>query len=68
MTARTGSGIGFDPQIDFGDLAARHDRLRLALGDHAAEIDDHQPVDDGEQRMDDMLDPDDRDAGLAERR
>ena len=49
-----------DPHVDLGDLAARHHRLRLALGDLPAEIDDDQPVDHGEQRVHDVLDPDDR--------
>ena len=31
-----------------------------------AAVQHHQPVDHGEQRMDDMLDPDDRDAGRAD--
>ena len=44
---------------------ARPSRARLALGDLAAEIEHDQPVDHGEQRMHDVLDPDDRDAGCA---
>src|SRR5262249_37442284 len=42
------------------------DRLGLALADEAAAVQHHQPIDDRDQRMHHVLDPDDRHAGAAD--
>src|SRR5260221_1186860 len=65
-TTRIGSGIRLDPEIDFAHRAAGNHRTRLALAYLAAEIEDQQSIDDGEQRVHDVLDPDDRQAGPAQ--
>ena len=58
-------------EIDFAHLRAIHHLARIALRDHAPEIQHHEPRDDRQQRMDDMFDPDDRrprSMDLADRR
>ena len=55
-----------DAHVDLADLRAADHLLRRALGDHLAAMQHHDAVDDRDQRMHDMLDPDDRDAGRAD--
>ena len=55
----------FDAHVDFADLRAADHLGRIALGDQRAAVQHHQAVDHGDQRVDDVLDPDDRDAGRA---
>jgi hypothetical protein len=50
------------PEIDVGDLPARHDDGGRPLGDLAAEIEHGDAVHQSDERVDDMLDPDDGDA------
>ena len=51
-----------DAHIDLGHLRRAHHGARFAFCDPSAEIQDKQPVDHGNERMDDVLDPDDGDA------
>ena len=43
-----------------------HHRLRLAVGDDLAEVHADEPLDDLDEHVDDVLDPDDREAGGAQ--
>ena len=52
----------FDPEIDLADLARAMISSGCADADHLAEIEHQQPLDDRVQRMQHVLDPDDRDA------
>src|ERR1700716_3427631 len=60
------SGIGLDPHIDLGDGRRANDGLRRALRQDGAAMQNREAVDHREQRMDDMLDPNDRDARLPD--
>ena len=53
--------VDLDPEM-ISLLSWGHDLIRRAHADDLAEIEDQQPLDDGVQRMQHMLDPDDRDA------
>src|SRR5262249_8310193 len=64
-TSRSGSGIGGDSHVDLAHGGRRDHRLRGALADQAAAVQDHQTVDDRDERVDDVLDPDDRDPAAA---
>ena len=56
----SGSAHAVDADIDLPHLGGCHHLPRLALGDLAAEIKHDQPADHGEQRVHDVLDPEDR--------
>jgi len=51
------------PHVDALHLGVLHHRLRFALGQLRAKVDDEEPVGQRQQRVHDMLDPDHRDAG-----
>lgn len=65
ISADPGAGFrhGF---VGAENRVAGHDRVRLAFRHFAAEIEDDQPIDHRQQRMHDMLDPDDGDTAIAD--
>src|SRR5215813_4024907 len=64
-TSRSRSGISRDAHVDFAHGGAGDHGARIAGGDERAAVQHHQPVHHRKQRMDHVLDPDDRDAALA---
>src|SRR5215471_21683156 len=48
------------PQVDLTHLGRAHDRARLPFGNFAPEVEHDQTIHHRQQRMHDMLDPDDR--------
>src|SRR5262249_11835607 len=62
-TSSSGSGIGGDPHVDPADRRRLDHRSRIALGNEGAGMKDDEPIDHGNERMYDVLDPDDRHAG-----
>src|SRR5215831_11275526 len=63
-TSRKASGIGRDPQIDFGDLRTSDDSIGLARRNDRAGMQDREAIDHGDECMNHVLDPDDRYTGL----
>src|SRR5262245_51101915 len=61
-TSRSASGIGRDPHVDFAHRWRIDDGLGIARADQAAAVEHDESIDDGNQRMHDVLDPDDRHA------
>src|SRR5262249_42607486 len=61
-TSRSGSGIGGNAHVDVAPRGRRDPRLRRALADEAAAVQNHQAIDEREERVNNVLDPDDRDA------
>src|SRR5262249_24669255 len=64
-TSRSGSGIGGDSHVDLAHGGRRDHRLRGALADEAATVQNHQAIDERDERVNDVLDPDDRDPAAA---
>src|SRR6266568_6088437 len=65
-TSSSVSGIGRDPHVDLRHFGAANDGLRIAFGDQCAAMQHHKPVDHRDECMDNMFDPDDRNAGLLD--
>src|SRR5262245_27940709 len=63
--SRSGSGIGGNSHIDVAHGGRRDHRLRGALADEAAAVQNNQTIDQRDERVNDVLDPDDRDAAAA---
>src|SRR6185503_6854216 len=49
----------------FQYLRATNDAVRVAAGDEFAAVQDHEPINSGEQSVHDVLDPDDRNTARA---
>jgi hypothetical protein len=59
------AGIGGDAHVDVAHCGRRDHSLRRALADEAAAVQNNQAIDEREERVNDVLDPDDRDAAAA---